>query len=441
MLPLKLWKRVAFSILTCLLLLVTLQTASAQDEEISIVFDRVETNDYPTVNAYAAIYDQNGVPIDNINQDAITILEDNVNISGFSMVQENDKRLPLAVTLLIDISGSMQQGTPTPLSGAISAAEIFINQLEPQDSIGILTFSDEATIEQPLTTEKAVAISALEGLSASGDTSMYDALFEGVELLKTSGMKNVIILITDGTESGTSTHSLQEALDAAKAWHIPVYPVAFGAVNQRDLNTIAAETGGFTQITPDSSALDYSFNVIQELLRNLYHFSYTSTLPADNSEHQLTLSYKPAETTYSAETSFVPKPLEVNLISPIQGETISIETTLTAEPASTDKISFVRFLLDGSELASFSFPTSGENTYSTNLDLRDIPPGPHQISAIAQDVRGNANQSDISVDVRDPILIDIKSPADNEHFIISPMIEVEIDSVSCKGYRFRKNFN
>ena len=421
--------RMVVILLTCLLLLASVKMVNGQDEEVIIVFDRVETTNFPAVNAYAAIYDKNGVPLDNISQDSITILEDNTDISGFSIAQETDQRLPLAVTLLLDISGSMEQGTPTPLSDAISAAEAFINQLKSQDSIGVMTFSDEVTIAQPLTTERAVAIRALEGLSASGNTCMYDAIYEGVTYLSTSGMKNVIILITDGVESGTSTHSLEEALTAAKDWHIPVYPVGFGYIDEDELQEIAKETGGFSQISPDSTTLDDSFGIIQEQLRNLYHLNYTSNLPADNTERQLSLTYKPADTTYSANTTFIPKPLEVNLTSPDPGETISIQTTLIAEPVSVAKISSVRFLLDDLDLTSLTFPTNGENTYSTDLDLRDVAIGEHQISAVSQDVLGNSNRADITVTVREPILITIDNPSDQDHIVTSPMIEVEVDSV------------
>jgi VWFA-related protein len=425
----KRWRRAEFFILAFAMAMVTVTTVTAQSEQVYIVFDRVETTSFPVVNAYAAIYDQNGVPISGITPDNLTLLENNNEIIDFSIIQEINTRLPLAVSLVIDTSGSMAQGNPTPLSNAISAAEIFINQLQPEDAIGILAISDEISVQQPLTTEKAVAIRALEGLTASGNTSLYDAVYQSVDFLKTSGMKNVIILITDGAESGTSKNSLEEALTVAKEWHIPVYPVGFGYVYETELETIAKETGGFAQISPDSSSLVTNFDVIQDLLRNLYHISYTSNLPNDEKQNQLQITLNYLDNSYSTETNFSPKPLEVNLVSPVDGETLGIEAELLAKPTSVAKISFVKFFLDGQEIDTLSFPSDGADSYKTSLGLENISPGAHQISIVAQDVIGNQNQTDVSVNVREPILINIKNPVDKAQIVTSPMMEIEIDSL------------
>lgn len=400
----------------------------AQDQGVFVKFEQVITTDFPEVNVYASIYDSNGQPISGIAQEDIILTEDDIPVDQFTFTEINNTDAPIAFAVIIDTSDSMNNGTPPAIDNAKLAAEEFITKLQDQDSVAVISFNNQVNVDQGLTTEKASAVNAVQNLTAIGGTAMYDAIYQGVDLLKDSGKKNVIILITDGEDS-SSAYEMQEVIDAASEWHVSVYPIGFGSVLETRLQEIAEQTGGFSQKTPDSSGLTDSFIKISNLLRNQYKISYQSTLPADDSEHQLELTYNYAGEAFTDDAAFIPKPLTLSLVAPVANKTLSIETELVAEVASSSHIAFVKFLVDDEEIANLNYPTEGETTYKALLDLSDVSIGQHQISVLAQDILGNTNEGLVSVQVREPIIIDIVSPEENAAFKTSPTIKVEVDSV------------
>ena len=93
-------------------------------------------------------------------------------ISFFS----HDRRIPVSVGVLVDISGSMrhklQQGLQT-------AREISL-ALSDQDEMFLVTFNSDVEMRQHLTSNKAQIERSLQGIRTSGDTSVYDAIQMGL---------------------------------------------------------------------------------------------------------------------------------------------------------------------------------------------------------------------------------------------------------------------
>lgn len=422
-------RRKRFLVPFCLLLLALIFTSvSAQTNFVNVTFDRVVTAGFPEVDAYISIYGQNGLPIEGIDVDDLVLMEDGTPVDDFTLDEVMNVDTPLAVALVIDSSGSMVDNGSTALVDAKAAAIDYVNRLNAHDSVGVISFSDEVTVAQDLTTEKIQAVDAIEGIEAAGNTAMYDALLAAVNLLKESGKKNVVILLTDGKDS-VSTSDLEDAVEAAKTWHIPIYPLGFGGVDEEELNGVAEKTGGMAKISPDSSDLSISFNQISQLLRNVYRISFTSSVAGDSASHELSLIYTSGGEEYSDTISFVPKPVAISFLTPQPGETISIETEIVAEISSAEKISTVKFLIDGAEVKLLTAPTEGLNTFKYFWDLGSVSPGSHEIKVVAEDVQENTQEASINVTVRNPINIDIQNPSDDDVIQISPMVKVAVDSV------------
>ena len=410
----------------------------AQEQTVSVIVERIITTDFPTVEAFVSIYDQDQLQISGLSRENVTLFEDDQLIDNFSFFREVNLETPLAIALLIDTTGSMFEGEPRPLDNVIDAAKDFINTLQPHDSVGIISFSEEITVEQGLTTEKSILLDALDRLEGVGDTPLYDAIYQGIDLVRDSEKRRVVILITDGVESGRSEKSLEEIIEFGAQWKVPIYSIGFGssiispqgniALGSR-LDEISRSTGGFDQIFQDSSNLSMAFNNINQFIRRVYHITYTSNLPTSSNEHQLSIELSLAGTTYSDTKTFVPNPLNLEIISPLENDLLSIETVVSVEASSTSNISQVQFMVDNEVIETLSEPTQAENIFEFTWDLLEVAPGEYEVLVIAYDVIGNTNQETLSVFVREPIIISIINPADGEQLVRVPIIEVELDTI------------
>jgi hypothetical protein len=110
------------------------------------------------------------------------------------------ERLPVDVMLIIDRSGSMAGDKMTATKAAAIA---FVDLLDSsQDRVGLVSYSDSATLNQVLTTDFAAVKTAINGLVANGYTDIGDAIDTANQELTTNGRSPgvvwVEILLTDG---------------------------------------------------------------------------------------------------------------------------------------------------------------------------------------------------------------------------------------------------
>jgi len=117
-------------------------------------------------------------------------------------------RLPVpirdgAVVLCIDTSGSMASTdiVPTRALAARSAARRFIAEISSGERVGIVAFSGNATVIQPLTADRAAALAAVSNIPPpNGATAIGDALRLAGSLMPTKGPRTVV-LVTDGVNN------------------------------------------------------------------------------------------------------------------------------------------------------------------------------------------------------------------------------------------------
>jgi Mg-chelatase subunit ChlD len=137
------------------------------------------------------------------------------------IVHLDQDQLPLAMALVVDLSGSIEPY----LESLRDTTEVALQTLKPEDQVALFTFNSEVTKQIPLTPDKQRVIDALDSLQAGGSTDINDALYDAAEYLRAQshGMRRVIVLISDnvGTRAGSVTPDgvLQAVLEA----DTPVY--------------------------------------------------------------------------------------------------------------------------------------------------------------------------------------------------------------------------
>jgi Ca-activated chloride channel family protein len=111
------------------------------------------------------------------------------------------ERAPLAVVLVVDVSGSMQG---EPLAHVIKSAEILADLLGERDQLAIVTFATHAGVRCGLTTVDAAGRAqchrALQALTADGNTNLHGGLelAAGVLMTAPAGLRRVMVVMSDG---------------------------------------------------------------------------------------------------------------------------------------------------------------------------------------------------------------------------------------------------
>jgi Ca-activated chloride channel family protein len=177
-----------------------------------------------------------------------------------------------SVMLSIDVSASMMERDviPTRLDAAKAAAKAFVRALPPGGKVGLVSFSDTATLVAPLSEHHDLIEQAIDGLEAQSATAIGDGLLEAVYALPgrprppagTPGFvpssavdpdpplpPAAVVLLSDGG-SNTGTEP-QEAARTARRLQVKVYTVGLGTaaaatepLDEETLKAIAAITGG-----------------------------------------------------------------------------------------------------------------------------------------------------------------------------------------------------
>ena len=187
---------------------------------------------------------------------------------------------PVSIVLALDSSGSMRKAAEP----AKQAARRFVEALKPQDKLATVLFADRSVLAHELSTDRARALSSIDGYVASGGTALYDAVSESLSRLKGIEGRRVVVVVTDGRDEnnpGTgpgSVTTFDALLADLKRVEAVIYPVGLGPnVDRAVLEKLAAASGGEAFFPEDVAGLDGQYRQIVEHLRRRWVVGYTST--------------------------------------------------------------------------------------------------------------------------------------------------------------------
>ena len=391
----------------------------------SINLQMVSANDdaFPKMSLVFSVSDPSGLPIKDLEKQDFSFSEDNKAIDAFTISPLVNTEMPLAVALVLDTSGSMTGSLPN----AVQAAKDFIATLGPNDQVALIAFKEKPVVVQELTTDHALLTPALNGLSAVGDSAMFDSVIEAIEVLKPRTERKVIILITDGYETGISSFDFNQVIDEAVRWSTHVYPIGIGGVQQANLEQLAKLTGGFAQINPDSSALSGAFGNLLENLRNQYKLEYTSSLTADGTEHAALVTYKYQNGSASDDTRFVAKPGSISVSFPdiSEGQEISGNVRFSPIIVAPSPVKQIDFSVDNKLVTSM---LSAPFEYLWNSSLVDI--GIHSFDFAVIDQVGNTATHSLNLNVVPPVSVSSNLTADQ---VLSGKFTIPLEVKASRG--------
>jgi len=163
-----------------------------------------------------------------------------------------ETRRPLALTFVIDVSGSMAQEGRLEL--VKRALRMLVDQLDERDSIGIVTFStDGRNVLDPVRVHRrAQILSTLDSLRPEGSTNADAGLRLGYDMAlaqRREDAENRVILCSDGVANTgvTDVNRLVARIRGSRSQQIYLNCVGVGMGNHNDalLEQLADEGDGF----------------------------------------------------------------------------------------------------------------------------------------------------------------------------------------------------
>ena len=214
-----------------LLMLSSVPNVFAQASGPQIRITQVDKSKFPQVTVYVSVVNEKGEPV-GIDPATIQIQENDrvmelTDVRGGGSAVET---VPVTTMLVMDISGSMDKNGK--LAAAKEAAKTYVAQMRPDDQAGLMTYDTKTYYVQPITTDTAALVSAIDGLVTGGDTAMYNALVEAEKNLETINGRKSIIVLTDGLDN-QSQSTVDDVIAGIGQSGLTISTVGFGDAASR----------------------------------------------------------------------------------------------------------------------------------------------------------------------------------------------------------------
>jgi VWFA-related protein len=272
-----------------------------QELDDMIELHYVQQEEFHLVLLPTSVTDKRGRVVRGLNAGQFSLFEDTVaqEIRYFS----SETAEPVSIAFLLDVSGSMRQ--LDKLGHAKAAIRSIVEQLGPDDRVGLICFADEQVVwVTEFTSDRERFLRRLDVQRGFGQTALNDAVAMAPGLVDqgTSGRK-AMILITDGVDN-SSALSMEQAISTARKVSMPIYTVGLLSVHldslPRDYTTnnlevleqVANETGGRLFAVGGPGDLKEAIVILENELRHQYLIGYY-TSSESSGYHQLDLQVKP----------------------------------------------------------------------------------------------------------------------------------------------------
>ncbi len=241
------------------------------------------------VSLNVTVADQSGRFVTNLPSETFAVYEDGVKQQ---LTFFNRSNLPIALSILLDTSASMEDKLQTAQDAAVG----FIKKLRPQDFAQVIDFDSRVSIAQSFTASVPDLEQAIRKTAAGGSTSLHNAIYISLKELKKIQARSAddvrrqaVVVLSDG-EDTSSLVSFDEVLELAKRSETAIYAIGLrgrgpdhvrGAFNEADfvLRQLAQETGGRVFFAKNANELAGIYEQINNELSSQYMLGYQSRNP------------------------------------------------------------------------------------------------------------------------------------------------------------------
>ena len=237
------------------------------------------------VSMNVTVTDSSSRYVTDLTEGDFEIFEDGVKQD---LILFNRSNLPVALSLLIDTSSSMEDRMNTAQDAAVG----FIRKLRPADLGEVIGFDSRAEVLQKFTSNTTDLERAIRRTVAGGSTSLNNALYvslKGLKRIPTQQEDDVrrqaIVLLSDG-EDTSSLVTFEDVLDLARRSETAIYAIGLMADQPSQskgfreatyaLRQLTNDTGGRAFFPADVKGLASVYGQIYDELSSQYTIGYTS---------------------------------------------------------------------------------------------------------------------------------------------------------------------
>ncbi len=230
------------------------------------------------------VTDKDGRFISNLSKENFEVYEDKKpqKIIDFQAATE----LPLYIAILLDTSGSVKGKLKFEKDATLSFLQTVLQRRK--DKALLVTFDSNIEMRQDFTDDLNLLTKAMAPVKASGNTSLYDAIYKVCEekMFNVPTPRKVIIVISDGADTA-SEHTLEEAIQIAQRNEVVIFGIStkgagfFGieggnieGEDDKELRRICEETGGEIAFPGNYLDLERSFSNVNTKARRYYLVAY-----------------------------------------------------------------------------------------------------------------------------------------------------------------------
>ena len=240
-----------------------------------------------TVEIPVTVTDSSNRLITGLTKDDFEVYEDG---DEEPVTQFSDKRTPVSVGVLLDISDSMRG---QPIVDARAALDRFMAELlDAGDEAFVGAFNHLPRILVPWTAPPSRLAGRLANERPTGGTAIYDAIVASISMLQRHNRSRAaLIVISDGADTA-SDRSLVQTREALRRIDAFVYAIAIDSateqrvstrVNPEALRELTGPSGGYTEVVRSYEDLGPATQRIAAELNSQYTLGFATKKPQDGS--------------------------------------------------------------------------------------------------------------------------------------------------------------
>jgi len=214
------------------------------------------------------VTDSRDRPVNDLPSDAFRLLEDNIEQKIVSFWREES---PVSVGFVFDTSSSMKGR----IDQSVAAIRQFLETKIPGDEFFLVRFSDRPALATSFTPDSDEILRSLSFVKPEGWTSLFDAIYLGVQKMKTAkNPRRALFILSDGSDNN-SRYSESEVRRLVIESDVRIFAIGLFQ-RPRFLETIAAATGGKTYWVHKLSELPATIEKLSTEFRSNYVIGYSS---------------------------------------------------------------------------------------------------------------------------------------------------------------------
>jgi len=268
-----------------------LNDSSRSSDSLLLNAPPLEGLEVRNIELFVNVEDKRGLPVSGLERSAFSVFQDGKpqQITSFKRAAD----LPLHLTFLVDISGSMQEFLPALLDGARDMVTAVVRS---KDRVSLYTFEDKAEEIVPFTGSSRDLLAGMDKVAEQGisrkprGSAIYDGIIQALQQFQGIQGRRALLVFTDGFDN-SSHFSLKDVSRFARAAEVRVYlfhtpPDASNLAIQ----LLPLDTGGGYYKVASPRHLAEFYRIVETELRTQYLVAFqTSREPGDQDCHKLKL--------------------------------------------------------------------------------------------------------------------------------------------------------